>query len=172
AGFTNSTAVHDTLALNGGALRGFASGSKYYLRHLTTNSSGGTLDATGSLDGILYFVATDQSIAINGNSTWGPAGKIQKLYGRELPITIAPAVTLTSFLSPTIPIPGDETPFRVLGGGTLYLPNFSTHLFGTQVFLQVEQGSRLKMDSLISFGSFPTVLTLDNGILQYAGPTA
>jgi len=67
------------------------------LKHLTTNFSGGTVDTTGSSDGTLHFVATGQSIAINGNSTLGT--------GRQDPEDVRPraahhhrsGVTLTSF---------------------------------------------------------------------------
>jgi autotransporter-associated beta strand protein len=142
--------------------------TQYYITQLVMN--GGTLDGTGTTSqGGLTLNQPGVAIAVNANSAWtGPNNFfVRNDSGTELPITIAPGVTLTSSAS----LAGSASsfsPFRLAGGGTLYLTNAP---FYGGVFLTVSQ-SRLRMNDLstVSTGSFS--VTLDNGTLQYAGPTA
>jgi autotransporter-associated beta strand protein len=175
---TQATAI-GTLALNGGGTLRVPSGSNpYYLNRLTTDAAGGTVDMTGTTtaaSGVgagLVFVGTGAGITVSGNSTWtGPNTGSAYIYngsGGELPIVIAPGVTLTCGLSLGSPQPASNssTPIRVTGGGTLYL----TNPIGYYAAVRVNQAV-LRMDNLggsfFAPGSFD--VTLDNGTLRYGG---
>jgi autotransporter-associated beta strand protein len=142
--------------------------TQYYITQLVMN--GGTLDGTGTTSqGGLTLNQPGAAIPVNANSSWtGPSNFfVRNDSGTELPITIAPGVMLTSSAS----LAGSAnsfSPFRLTGGGTLYLTNAP---FYGGASLTVSQ-ARLRMNDLtnVSTGNFS--VTLDNGTLQYAGPTA
>jgi autotransporter-associated beta strand protein len=157
------------MTLDGGTLR-VPSGSTYYLANkLAVTSSGGTIDLTGAtgLTGLVLANA-GAAITVNANSTW--TGPVTSLFANgsnaELPITIAPGVTLTSDLSPAIYGALSTNAMRLTGGGTLYL----THAPQYVAILTVDR-SRLRLDDLTNVGPM-FALTLDAGRLAYGGPTA
>ena len=90
--------------LNGGTLRSTAGNHQYYLLNsIITSSSGGTVDASGATvppsgDGGLLFFGATASITINGNSNWTatPNVFLLNISGAEMPISVAPGVTLTA----------------------------------------------------------------------------
>jgi autotransporter-associated beta strand protein len=156
------------MTLDGGTLR-VPSGSTYYFANkLAVTSSGGTIDLTGAtgLTGLVLANA-GAAITVNANSTW--TGPVTSLFANgsnaELPITIAPGVTLTSDLSPATYGALATNAMRLTGGGTLYL----THAPQYVAILTVDR-SRLRLDDLTNVGPM-FALTLDNGTLAYGGPT-
>jgi fibronectin-binding autotransporter adhesin len=171
-GFSNSAATAiGTVTLNGGVVRTASSdGAFYWLNKLTTGAPGGSLSASGATGFTgLAFVNEGAGITINGNSTWtGPSNfAIANASGTEMPITIAPGVTLTTGLSLAGFAPAPSNPFRITGGGTLYQTNTNNYI----AYVRVDH-ARLRRDDLsdIAPGNFD--LTLDNGTLAYGGPTA
>jgi fibronectin-binding autotransporter adhesin len=154
-----------TVTLNGGTFRIPSGGNLYTLNQLVTDTTGGTVDMTGATSAGLTFVNSGAAITINGNSSW--TGPVQcymyNAAGAEIPLTIAPTVTVTSGLS----LASYNGPFRVTGGGTLYLTN--TPAYGATV--RVNQ-ARLRLDNLSNTTQNFFNLTLDAGTLQYGGPTA
>jgi autotransporter-associated beta strand protein len=155
-----------TLTLAGGTLRTGSLGSNYYLNKLLTDTSGGTIDATGAGSlRYLYFTGTGPGITINGDSTWaGPNYFGISSNATELPITIAPNVTVTSSISLASGPYGD---ILIGGGGTLYLtgnPYYTANI-------RVNQ-ARLRMDNLTGVYPGGFDVTLDAGTLQYGGGNA
>jgi fibronectin-binding autotransporter adhesin len=171
-GFANQrTTALGTVTLNGGTFRIPTGSSQYFLNKLTTDSNGGTIDTTGmstTSNGGLVFTNPGAAIMINGNTTWtGPGNSfIGNIVGGELPITIAPNVTLTSGLGLVSFSPSASNPIRITGGGTLYLNG----LFTFAAVIRVNQ-ARLRLDNVQNTLLFVQAVTLDAGTLQYGGPS-
>jgi fibronectin-binding autotransporter adhesin len=158
-----------TVFLNGGTLRGAsANNGAYYLNALTTDVTGGTVDLSGMpAPNGLAFIGAGASVSINGNSAWtGPANTyFGNDSGAEMSITVAPNVTLTSSINLAGFVPITANAIRLTGGGTLYLT--TAHYLAA---IRVNQ-ARLRTDDLSILGPGLFDVTLDNGTLQYGGPT-
>jgi fibronectin-binding autotransporter adhesin len=165
---TAGTAI-GTVFLNGGTLRGAsANNGAYYLNALTTDVTGGTVDLSGMpAPNGLAFIGAGASVSINGNSAWtGPANTyFGNDSGAEMSITVAPNVTLTSSINLAGFVPITANAIRLTGGGTLYLT--TAHYLAVIRVIQ----ARLRTDDLSILGPGLFDVTLDNGTLQYGGPT-
>ncbi len=155
--------------LNGGTLRTGALSYPYFFNKLVTDTTGCTIDAAGtsSITSLAFFGA-GANITINGNSSWnGQFCAIENSSAAELPITIVPGATVTSQMSLESVNFSPSSPILVTGGGTLYLTNQPFYY----AHVRVNQ-ARLSMDNLAGVSPTNFDLSLDNGILQYGGPTA
>jgi autotransporter-associated beta strand protein len=163
-----------TVTLNGGTFRlPAAGGTNYFINKLIMN--GGTMDGTppGSTAGNLWLNQSGVAITVNANSSWtGPSTfYVGNASEGELPITIAPGVTLTSSVSLARLTGFGIQPFRVTGGGTLYLTSPPSDTGPSyNPYVRVNQ-ARLRMDYLTHVAPGDFDLTLDNGTLQYSGTT-
>jgi fibronectin-binding autotransporter adhesin len=164
---SQTASAQSTFFVEGGTLRLSGNAVRLFLNQLWCYT-GSTVDLTPppSSELRLDFVNAAPLINVLGNSTWiGTNSYMLNATGVQLPITIAPNVTLTSSVdlasSGTLP---NLYAFLVNGGGTLYL----TGAGGSLVDVTVTQ-ARLRVDSFTPIQL--TTLTLDNGTLQYSGPT-
>src|SRR5207302_561741 len=93
---TQATAI-GTVTLNSGTLRAASpNGANYFLNKLVTDTTGGTIDATGSgLSTGLAFIGAGAGITVNGSSTWTGPASFALVNGNsfELPFTVPPNVT-------------------------------------------------------------------------------
>jgi fibronectin-binding autotransporter adhesin len=166
---SQAASAQSTFFVEGGTLRLSGNAVRVFLNQLWCYT-GSTVDLTptpSSPQLRLDFVNAAPLINVLGNSTWiGVNSYMLNNSGVQLPITIAPNVTLTSSvdLASGGTLPNNLYPFLVNGGGTLYL----TGAGGALVDVTVTQ-ARLRVDNFTPIQL--TTLTLDNGTLQYSGPT-
>jgi autotransporter-associated beta strand protein len=156
-----------TVTLNGGTLRLSGNAVRHFLNQLVTGTAGGTVDLTppGSTPPRLDFTNPGAAITVNGNSTWTGTGSwFINVSGAELPVTVAPAVTLANGIDLVSSTAADR--FRVTGGGTLYQTSVSS---GFGAYVAVNQ-ARLRLDGVAPLANWD--LTLDGGTLQYTGSNA
>ncbi len=159
-GFANAAATPTGLiTLNGGAIRVSSGSADYFIKGLTIGSLGGTLDYSGSTSADLHFV-NPSTLTVNGNSTFtiGTGTTLRNDTGTTMDIVIAPSMTLTNSMT----LAG--SPIRVTGGGTLYQT-----AIGTPIGITVDQ-ARMRVDSMNALPN--TAFFLDNGTLEYSGPSA
>lgn len=162
------TTAIGAVTLTGGTLRVPSGSPYYYVNKLVMNGAGAAIDLTGTT-GItgLSLVGAGAGISVSVNSTWtGPISSfVANGSNAELPIFIAPNVTLTSDLSLAVDgfLPPNSA--RLSGGGTLYLRNPPQYVAD----LTVNQ-ARLRLDNLTNVGPL-LALKLDNGTLAYGGST-
>jgi hypothetical protein len=106
---------------------------------MVIGAAGGTVDTTGA-SGLVGFSGSGAGATVNGNTTWTDGGRITSGDG-VTDLTIAPAATVTD----GIPLSSRfGQPFRVAGGGTLYVtapPNSTAALY-------VVSHGRLRADDL------------------------
>jgi fibronectin-binding autotransporter adhesin len=162
-----------TVTLNGGTLQtASGDGTFYWLNKLTV--SGGTLDATGATGFTgLAFVNPGAAITVTGNSSFAGSGSTLLINGigidgpgAELPITIAPNVTLTSGVNLLSNYGVPSHTFRITGGGTLYLTNTPQNI----AYVTVNH-ARLRLDDLTTVAPGGFDVTLNAGTLAYGGGT-
>jgi autotransporter-associated beta strand protein len=169
-GYYNSSAI-GTVTLNGGTMRVPGVATTFQLNKLVVNSAASTVDVPGAVGVVgLNFMNAGAAVTVNASNTWTgtPSAILSNSSGAELPITINQYAALTSGLS-LASAPGSlGSTFRVTGGGTLYLTNPPTYSAG----VTVAQSSRLRLDAINTLAPNYFDVTLDNGTLQYGGPTA
>jgi fibronectin-binding autotransporter adhesin len=166
---TQAASALDTIFNEGGTFRLSGSAVRLYLNQLWCYT-GSTMDLTTAGPTPLRVNLSNTGAAINvlGNSTWtGPESYVVNNTSGEVPITIAQTATLTSNVDLVSNLDFNTFtyfPFRVTGGGTLYL----TGLGQNATNLIVSQG-RLRVDGFTPIQA--TSVTLDGGTFQFSGPT-
>jgi autotransporter-associated beta strand protein len=170
AGMNSVGQAVGAVTVNGGTIRDGSSANAYYAMNTLTINAGGGIDATGAgFNSGIALANSGAAVTVNANSVWsGPANfGIANDAGAELPVTIAPGVTVTSSISISSLNATPANSIRITGGGTLYLTN---PVFYTGTFVRVNQ-ARLRKDDLSGVGPGSFELTLDNGTLTYGGGT-
>jgi fibronectin-binding autotransporter adhesin len=160
-----------TITLDGGTLRMSGNADRYYLNQIVVTNNGGLIDLTPMAQSLrLIFVNPGAAITVNGNATClGASSYLRNESGGEMPIRIGPGITFTSGVNLFGATANySATPYRVTGGGTLYLTNAPSPFEGA--YVRVNE-ARLRMDDLTNVTPSIFNLTLDNGTLQYGGPT-
>src|SRR5207253_7048855 len=94
--FNGPSSPIGSLIINGGTFR--APSSFYYLNKRVLGITGGTIDLPS---GGLYLTGGGAGITVNATSTWtgDAATSLNNLSGSDLPLTIAPNLTLTGNFS-------------------------------------------------------------------------
>ena len=165
---TQAASALDTIFNEGGTFRLSGDAVRLYLNQLWCYA-GSTMDLTTAGPAPLRIDLINSGAAINvlGNSTWtGPGSYVLNTTTAEIPISIAPNATLTSNIDLASNFNFTTStyyPYRVTGGGTLYLTGLG--LSGGAV--TVSQG-RLRVDSFTPIQQ--TTVTLDGGTFQFSGP--
>src|SRR5262245_33354536 len=138
----------------------------YYVKNLVIGTTGGTINSSGATgtSGIV-FDQSGATITVNADSNWTGPGFFQiqnNFSGAELPISIAPNITLTTpFSLAAGGTPIQNYPFRVTGGGTLHLTSAPAYAADVRV-----NNSRLRMD-YVTGGDPNFRVTLAGGTLTY-----
>jgi autotransporter-associated beta strand protein len=172
-------AVIGSVTLNGGTFRVSAGNTDTFaVNQFVIGPAGGTVDYTGAVGfSLLQFYLLNGAaagITVNGNSSWispGNSTLIQNTTGADVPIMIAPGVTLTNGIVLGAFAAGG--PFRVTGGGTLFENADTSNYVGVAFApLTVAQGQYRVTDASSNGGVGDlgnNTFTLDGGTFSYGG---
>ncbi len=170
----NTSAPLGTLDLEGGTFKVPAGSADYYINSITTQTSSGILDFTGSTDFWLHFTGSNPSVVYAGNNTWIGANSSRIQNDATVPLNFN--LNAGYVLNEGIILANgtNSQPILFNGNGTVILTNPAN-----TANLIADAGAKIQVSNLANLGSGTLTLQflMNNGLdfggsLVYTGPSA